>query len=177
MGRMLSNFKEGLIYLIPKLHNASHEIRQWRPITIFNLIYKFFANILVQRVKPFLGDIIQTNQTGFMEHQSIMDNVILFWEAVAMAGETRQNLACLMLDFEKAYDQVQWSFLEEVMKVIELPREWRCAAHALYRNGSSKVLIAGRKGARISLSRSIRQGCPLTPFLFLLSSSLHGCFI
>ena len=51
--------------------------------------------------------------------------------------------------------------------VIELPLEWRCVAQALYRNGSSKVLIAGRKGARIFLTRSIRQGCPLAPFLFL----------
>ena len=89
-----------------------------------------------------------------------MDNVILFWEAVVTARETKQNLACLMLDFEKAYDQVQWYFLEEVMKVIELPWEWRCAAQALYKNGSSKVLIAGKKGARISLTRSIRQGYP-----------------
>ena len=77
-GRMPSSFNEGLIYLIPKSEKVSHEIRQWRPITILNLVYKKFANILVQRVKPFLGDIIQTNQTGFMEHRSIMDNVILF---------------------------------------------------------------------------------------------------
>ena len=76
-----------------------------------------------------------------------MDNVILFWEVVATARETKQNLACLMLDFEKAYDRVQWSFVEEVIKVIELPWKWRCAAQALYRNDSSKVLIAGRKGA------------------------------
>ena len=89
--------------------------------------------------------IIHTNQTSLMEHRSIMDNVILFWEVVATTRETKQNLACLMLDFEKAYDQVQWSFLKEVMKVIELPWEWRCVAQALYRNGSSKVLIVGRK--------------------------------
>ena len=83
IGRMPSSFNEGLIYLIPKSEKALHEIRQWRPITILNLICKFFAYILVQRVKPFLGDIIQPNQTGFMEHRSIMDNVILFWEVVA----------------------------------------------------------------------------------------------
>ena len=81
-----------------------------------------------------------------------------------------------MLDFEKAYDRVQWSFLEEVMKVIELPLEWRCAAQALYRNGSSKVLIAGRKGARIFLTRSIRQGCPLAPFLFLFITEAMSAF-
>ena len=50
-----------------------------------------------------------------------MDNMILLWEVVATARETKQILACLMLNFEKAYDQVQWYFLEEVMKVIELP--------------------------------------------------------
>ena len=176
-GRMPSSFNEGLIYLIPKSEKVSHEIRQWRPITILNLVYKNFANILVQRVKPFLGDIIQTNQTGFMEHRSIMDNVILFWEAVATARETNQNLACLMLDFKKAYDRVQWYFLEEVMKVIELPWEWRRAAQALYKNGSSKVLIAGRKGATISLTRSIRQGCPLAPFLFLFITEAMSAFL
>ena len=76
-----ASFTEGLIYLIPKLEKELDEIRQWRSITILNLIHKIFANILVERVKSFLGDIIQTNQTGFMAHRSIMDNVILFWEA------------------------------------------------------------------------------------------------
>ena len=62
------------------------------------------------------------------------------------------------------------------MKVIELPLEWRCVAQALYRNGSSKVLIAGRKGARIFLTRSIRQGCPLSPFLFLFITEAMSAF-
>ena len=60
--------------------------------------------------------------------------------------------------------------------MIELPWEWRCAAQALYKNGSSKVLIAGRKGTRISLTRSIKQGFPLAPFLFLFVTKAMTTF-
>ena len=75
--------------------------------TLLNTIYKIFANILAKRVKPHLHALINVGQTGLMENRCIIDNVLTFWEAVALAKKTNQHIACLMLDFEKAYDRVQ----------------------------------------------------------------------
>ena len=103
----LHNFKRGLNFLILKVQSVITDARQWRPITLLNTIYKIFINILAKRVKPYLHDLIHVGQTRFMENKCIIDHVLTFWEAIALAKKTNQHIACLMLDFEKAYDRVQ----------------------------------------------------------------------
>ena len=105
-----------MIYLIPKLEGVVVDIRKWRPITILNTIYKLYAKMLAMRLQPFLTDIIHNTQTGFLQDRSILDNIFLFWEAVANSQERKEDLAILLLDFEKAYDRVDWSFLSGTME-------------------------------------------------------------
>ena len=116
VGCLSKNIKEGLIFLIPNVQGIKTDVRQWRLITLLNTIYKNFANILAKRVKPHLHALINVGQTGFMEHRCIMDTVLTFCEE-----KTNQHMACLMVDFEKAYDRVQWPFLDKVMEKSGLP--------------------------------------------------------
>ena len=85
-----------------------------------------------------------------------------------MAKEKDEDLVVLLLDFEKAYDRVDWCFLEEVMLQLGFPMAWVVAVRALYKNVSSSVYVVGEVDAPFSISRSVRQGCPLTPSLYLL---------
>ena len=110
LGRMLLEWNEGMIYLIPKVEGVVDDIKKWRPITILNTIYKVYAKLLAIRLQPFLPHIIHKNQTGFIQERSIFDNIFMFWEMIAVAEETKQDLAILLLDFEKAYDRVDWKF-------------------------------------------------------------------
>ena len=91
------------------------DMEKWRPITFLNTIYKIYAKGLSMRIQKFLPRLIHTSQTGFIKERSILDNIFVFWEAVAVAKKTKQDLAILLLDFEKAYDRVDWSFLEGTM--------------------------------------------------------------
>ena len=118
-----------------------------------------------------------TSQTGFIKERSILDNIFVFWEAVAVAKKTKQDLAILLLDFEKAYDRVDWSFLEGTMVCMGFSRKWVKAVSALYSNASSKVIINGSKGESFKLSRSVRQGCPLAPFLFLFFAEAMSSYL
>ena len=79
----------------------------------------------------------------------------------------REPLVVLLLDFEKAYDRVDWAFLEDTMTCMGFPTEWIRGVASLYRSAHSQVLVAGGRGERFSISRSIWQGCPLAPTLFL----------
>ena len=176
-GYLPEHFKEGLIFLIPKVKGIVSDVRQWRPITLLNTIYKIFANMLAKRVKPHLHALINVGQTGFMENRCIIDNVLTFWEAIALAKKTNQHIACLMLDFEKAYDRVQWPFLDKVMERLGLPSKWRAAALALYKGSLSRVLVLGQRGPSIPLCKSVRQGCPLAPYLYLFISEAFSFFL
>ena len=91
----------------------------------------------------------------------------MFWEMIAVAEETKQDLAILLLDFEKAYDRVDWNFLYEVMGRIGIPCDYIKAVFALYTTASSRLLVGGALGNKFPITRSVRQGCPLAPYLFL----------
>ena len=169
-GNMPQEWKEGLIYMIPKTSGQLEELSQWRPITLLNVIYKILAKTIARRLQPYLSELIHDTQTGFLQERSIFDNIILFWEMVTIAEVQKQDLAVLFLDFEKAYDRVDWDFMEGTLVRMGFPSNWIRGVSALYRNASSSLLFAGDIGRRFFISRSVRQGCPLAPFLFLLVS-------
>ena len=109
-----------------------------------------------------------------MKERSIFDNIFTFWESIAVAKHLNEDLAILLLDFEKAYDRVDWNFLQGTLQRLGFEDSWINGVSALYSSASSRVLLAGDKGRRFFITRSIRQGCPLAPFLFLFfAEALH----
>ena len=116
------------------------------------------------RLQLFMDELIHSTQTGFVKSKSILDNIFTFWDLTRLRGE---DLAILLLDFEKAYDIVDWGFLEGTMlRMGFTPQRIRGVA-TMYSSAHSQVLVGGARGDRFALSRSARQGCPLAPFLFL----------
>ena len=89
-GCLLAQFQEGMIFLIPKVQSVITNARQWRPITLFNIIYKIFSNILAKRVKPYFHDLIHVGQIRFMKNRCIIDNVLTLWEAIALVKKSNQ---------------------------------------------------------------------------------------
>ena len=79
-------------------------------ITLLNDIYKIVAKTIADIMRLLLPSIIHDTQSGFLQDRSIFDNIFLFWEMTALAKHHKQSLAILLLDFEKAYDKVDWTF-------------------------------------------------------------------
>ena len=94
-----------------------------------------------------------------------------------MAKLRREDLAVLLLDFEKAYDRVDWGFLEGSLSRFGFEDQWIRGVAALYRSASSQVLLAGGRGPSFDLSRSVRQGCPLAPFLCLFFAEVMCIYL
>ena len=177
LGRMPAEWNEGMVYLIPKLEGVVDDIKKWRPITLLNTVYKVYAKLLATRLQPFLPHIVHKTQTGFIQERSIFDNIFMFWEMIAIAQETKQELTILLLDFEKAYDRVDWNFLYEVMGRLGLPSDYVKAVFALYNSAASRVLVGGALGNTFPITRSVRQGCPLAPYLFLFVGEAFSAFL
>ena len=155
-GIMPPQLGAGLIFLIPKGEGPSDDIRKWRPITILSTAYKILAKALSLRLQPMLPQLIHVSQTGFIKERSILDNIFTFGEASAIATKTKQDLTVLLLDFEKAYDRVDWGFLEGTLIQFGFDLQWVKGIASLYSSASSRVLLAGDKGMSFQLSRSVR---------------------
>jgi len=100
---------KGLITLISKSEDHSRS-SNWRPITLLGSTYKVLAKMLAGIIQAFLPHIIRPNQTGFVEGRSILDNTFMAPEPLDWAVESNQDLVLLLLNFEKAFDRIEWGF-------------------------------------------------------------------
>ena len=161
------------IALLPKLEDRLR-IQNYRPISLLNTLYKIVAKVYANRMKPLLHNWILPSQTCFVPNRCILDNIFLAFEAIAWTKENQQDLSMLLLDFEKAYDRVNWTFLKEVMAKMGFHNQWIKQVMSLNTNASASINLNGEISKTFSLQRSVRQGCPLAPYLFLLTVDVLG---
>ena len=94
-----------------------------------------------------------------------------------MAKLRQEDLAILLLDFEKAYDRVDWDFLEGTLSRFGFENKWIRGVTGLYCSATSQVLLAGGRGLCFALSRSVRRGFPLALFLFLFFAETMSVYL
>lgn len=144
-GEASAFINRGLITLIPKTGDCS-KLGNWRPITLLGNIYKILAKALAGRLQAFLPGIIRPNQTGFVEGRSILDNVFTAQDSLDWAVESNQDLVLLLLDFEKAFDRIEWDFLFSALTKLGFNSTWVKWIRTLYREASSTIRINGEAG-------------------------------
>lgn len=108
------------VVLIPKVKNPER-LKDLRPISLCNVLYKLISKVLTDKLKIVLPDIIAPNQSAFVPGRLIMDNIILAYEVshfMQNKGSGPIGYATFKLDMSKAYDRVEWHFLKSIMRKI-----------------------------------------------------------
>ncbi len=123
IGRASAAINKGVITLIPKSEDRI-KLSNWRPITLLGSTYKVLEKVLAGRIKVAFTHIIRPNQTGFVEGRSIIDNTFMAQEALEWAEESEQDLDLLLLDFEKAFDIIEWGFLFSALAKLGFSETW-----------------------------------------------------
>jgi len=133
-------------------------------------LYKILAKVLANRLRAVMGLVISDSQSAFIKGRQILDGVLVANEIVDDARKLCKELLLFKVDFEKAYDTVDWGYLEEVMTKMGFPPLWRKWINECVGTAKASVLVNGSPTDEFPLGRGLRQGDPLSPFLFLLAA-------
>lgn len=167
-GGLSSSMTEGMIKIIYKKKGAKTELKNYRPISLLNCDYKILAKVMANRLKMVLPTIIHTSQAYAVLNRDISDVINSIRDKIWFLAKEKQKGFVLNIDFEKAFDRVEHDFLFDTLEAFDFGENFIGCLRSLYSDARSCVKVNGYVTNFFHLTRSIRQGCPLSALLYSL---------
>jgi len=153
------------------------EVSNWRPISLVNVDYKILTKIIAKRIETFLPKLIHSDQTGFVNGRYIGQNIRLLNDIMAYTNIEKLPGILLSVDSEKAFDSIEQNLISKVLEVFNFGPVIRKWFSVMYNGAESAAMNNGFLTNYFKISRGERQGCPLSPFLFILAIEILACKI
>ncbi|KAJ3699752.1 hypothetical protein LUZ61_003457 [Rhynchospora tenuis] len=161
------------VTLIPKSPEPQTPA-EYRPISVGNVFYRLFMKLIARRLRSVLKNVISQEQNAFLKGRSISDNIILVKEILHSFSQTnfKQKAFLLKADINKAFDKLDWSFLEMALVYLNVPQKIIKLVLSSYKQARVTIKINGKGDGFIKPTRGLRQGCPMSPYIFIIAMEM-----
>lgn len=165
------------IALIPKTASPL-TMKDFRPISLCTVAYKCISKLMAERMKLVLPHVIDPAQSAFVPGRSISDNVIMAQELFrGYSRETGMPKCALKVDLHKAFDSVLWDFILASLEKLNFPQKFCSWVKACVCFPKFSVKINGTLNGYFSGAKGLRQGCPMSPYLFTVAMNVLSCIL
>lgn len=162
------SWREAFITVLPKPQKQREYCQNYRPISVLNVDYKIYTTILSNRLQSFIPDLIDEDQAGFAKNRQTQDNIRRTLHIIHQIHKDKIPAALISLDAEKAFDRVSWDFLCLTMAKFGFTTKSIQCIKSLYDKQTARLKVNGSLTKTFQLERGTRQGCCLSPTLFVL---------
>ena len=169
--------KRGVITLLPKKDRNILELKSWRPITLLNQDCKLATKSIATRICKHLPNIINSDQTGFIKGRFIGENIYKMLNIMEYIDDEEIDALLINIDFEKAFNYLEWDFIDYCLKTFNFGESLRQWIKTIYTDVECCVINNGWTTSHFKISKGARQGCPLSPYIFIICAELLACMI
>ena len=170
------HFTESQICLLYK-KGPTTDMKNYRPIALLNTDYKVLTGVINLRLRPLAPQLLTATQTGFVKGRLITDCIHTGDLAIRTLETHKERGLILFLDQEKAYDRVAHEWLLQCLLTWNFPDNLAYLIHALNASASTRLQVDGFMSKLIMQHSGVRQGCPLSPFLYNLTLEPLNCYL
>ena len=165
---MPEQLPEGLIVFLPKKGKDKKIIKNLRPLTLLNTIYKIASSVMAERIKTVLPSLISKDQYGFMKGKQAADLIELTREIISDAKKQKKNLAIFAIDFSGAFDNVTYKAIIDALYRRGFGKNFTMSIATLLTNNKSRIMVNWKYINSINIDKSCSQGDPISPYLFII---------
>lgn len=160
--KLVKGLNAAFIVVIPKSENPN-SVLDYRPISLIKSVYKLNAKVLVARLQSVMHAIITANQFVSVQGRQIADCILIANEVVDAMRKHREGGLVLKLDFAKTYDNIDWTFLLDLLREMGFGIRWVQWMEGCVSTTSLAVLVNGSPTDFFKIEKGLCHGDPLSP--------------
>ncbi len=166
-GELSISQKRGIITCLPKGNKPREYLKNWRPISLLTIDYKIICHGKQDENGSKCNNWFKSKRVS--KNRYIEENTRLIYDLINYCKENNKQCLLLLIDFEKAFDSLEWSYIRKVLQKYNFGNDFIKWFDIVYKDSQSCVINNGNYSNFFNLGRGCRQGDPWSPYIFILA--------